>query len=102
MMDGTFYRVHEGWRQLFTIHSQVGARSRPLIFALLMSKCRRTYSELLHGLKCIADEEGWSLAPEAAMKDFETGSQAALKIEFPSTVIKDCYFHFCSCVFKFI
>ena len=54
LMDGTFSRVPRGWTQLFTIHSCVGGKVIPLIYALLMNKCRHTYCELFFSLKSVA------------------------------------------------
>ena len=103
LMDGTFSRVPRGWTQLFTIHSCVGGKVIPLIYALLMNKCRRTYCELFSSLKSVAIDNNSFLAPECLVMDCESGSLPAIRAEFSSTNVHGCFFfHFCSNINKWV
>ena len=89
-LDGTFKTVPRIFSQLYSIHGFLNDRSVPLIYALLPDKCQTTYANFLDQLKKVKPD----LAPESIMVDFEKASINSLRLAFPETEIKGCFFSF--------
>ena len=95
-LDGTFKTVPRIFSQLYTIIGFLNDRSVPLIYALLPDKCQTTYVHFLDQLKKINPD----LAPESIMIDFEKASINSLRMAFPETEIKGCFFHFTQSIYR--
>lgn len=94
LMDGTFYIVPSIMRQLFSIHGKVGDQIVPLVFCLMSSKSKNSYSEFFYELHKLAVERNISLAPKIIITDFEKSISSAARSYFPSATFKGCLFHF--------
>ncbi|CAB4046333.1 Hypothetical predicted protein, partial [Paramuricea clavata] len=87
--DGTFKTCPRPFAQLYSIHIRVYDINRPVVFALLHDKSRRTYQRLLHRLlqRC----PNWN--PRTWMGDFEQAAIQAVMTVFPQVTWTDCLFH---------
>ena len=80
--------------QLYTIHSFVDGVWTPGVYALLSSKQKETYEDLL-GLvvELIEVELNKTPLPNYVLSDFELSFTKAVKKLFPNTQIFGCSFH---------
>ena len=84
----------------FSFHAFEGDKLVPLVYCLLSAKTRVIYSELFRSLKDKASNLNVVLSPKLVTCDFESGLIASIRIEFPTTCIRGCYFHFCQAVYR--
>ena len=103
-MDGTFKSAPDSYLQLFTIHVFEGDKLIPLIYCLLSTKTRAMYSDVFRYLKDKASYLNVVLSPNLLTCDFESesGLIASVRIEFPATHIRGCYFHFCQAKYRHV
>ena len=97
-MDGTFKSCPKLFRktgQMYTVHElmkeedlngQTRAEAFPLVFALLPNKGKATYTELFQKLSCIGH-------PKTMIVDFEVAVIQTLRVHFPNTKLRGCFFH---------
>jgi hypothetical protein len=103
--DGTFRIVPTIFYQLYSVHAPVGLvynqQVLPLAYALMTGKTEECYIRLIQDLKDFAAENGvLSFAPPMVITDFEQAMMHAVKKEFPSTSIFNCFFHLAQCVWR--
>ena len=96
--DGTFKVIPEVFYQLYTVHAQCGDRIFPCIFALLPNKTEETYTRLLKENVSRINFNG----PGQILVDFECAAINAIITTIPNAVIKGCFYHLCSNVWKHI
>ncbi|XP_068242204.1 uncharacterized protein [Palaemon carinicauda] len=96
--DGTFKTVPLLFYQLYTFHGFKEDVAIALIYALLPDKSETTYSILLEKIK---EHTAFSVLSSLTI-DFEPAMIKACRIEFPSSCLKGCFFHFCRCIFRVI
>lgn len=96
-MDGTFKCCPNLFLQLYSIHGIVGyegaQRIVPLVYGFLTRKTVECYVQFFRGLKDYASEFNIQLEAGHVMTDFELAAINAVKIEFPGSVHKGCFFH---------
>lgn len=73
-----------------------------MVYALLLDKSKKTYCELFSAIKSVAVDHDLVLSLAGVTMDLQSGTLPALKLEFPSTDVRGCFFHFCSNVYKFL
>ncbi|KAK9745384.1 MULE transposase domain [Popillia japonica] len=93
-MDGTFKSCAKQYKQLYTIHDDLGSSSTeikivPVLFALLCNKSCATYTKLFQIIK-----EATSWNPHTVSVDFEQATITSLKTIYPTVAIQGCNFHF--------
>ncbi|XP_036148172.1 uncharacterized protein LOC118647419 [Monomorium pharaonis] len=95
IMDGTFKTVPTVFRQMYTIHADVGSDSNsrvvPLVYALISSKSEEIYKRLFQELNDWADEFSFHLQPVFVLTDFEKAVINAVNSEFLSAQSKGCF-----------
>ena len=96
--DGTFKVIPEVFYQLYTVHAQCGDRIFPCIFTLLPNKTEDTYTRLLREIVARINGNG----PGQILVDFERAAINAFIATIPNAVIKGCFYHLCSNVWKHI
>lgn len=95
--DGTFSVCPQIFFQLYTVHSRIGQKIFPCIFALLPNKTRQTYTRLFTEISnhCHVDN-----VPSTILFDFELAAINAVLGVFPNAEISGCFFHLSSNVWK--
>ena len=93
-MDGTFDAAPRMLSQLYTIHTFIGERLMPFVYALLEDKAANTYTEMFTALRQCCNQHGQQLQPATIMIDFESGIIPVIRKEFPASRHKGCHFHF--------
>jgi len=96
MADGTFKSVPPLFSQLYTIHACKKNATYPLVYILMTDRTKETYSEIFKFLKTKKP----NLKPSMLMVDFENAFISTFKEEFPTAVIRGCFFHFTQCVWR--
>ena len=99
-VDGTFSTCPSLFRQLFTINGFVGGQQFPLVYGFLPNKSRADYNRFFTIVKQEMQNSGLTLQPSAVMEDFELTLIQAVELQFPSTRIMGCYFHFSQCLWR--
>lgn len=99
--DGTFYCCTEPFNQLYTILGDCQSTDSstnivPLVYALMSNRETKSYVILLNLIK--SQIPGW--CPKTYKTDFETAMMKAVKLVFPTVVIKGCYFHYTNSIWK--
>ena len=95
LFDGTFKVVPQIFTQLYTIHSYVDGAWTPGVYALLSSKQKEAYIELLSEVvRLICSETNMQPNPTFLLSDFELGFMKAAAEVFPSAEVRGCLFHF--------
>ena len=95
LSDGTFKVVPQIFPQLYTIHSYVDGAWTPGVYALLSSKQKEAYIELLSEVvRLICSETNMQPNPIFILSDFELGFMKAAAEVFPSAEVCGCLFHF--------
>ena len=104
IMDGTFKTVPTIFKQLYTIHGQVGgnenSRIMPLAYALMSSKSEECYKALFQDLIDFCDEHNVNLQPQFVLTDFEIAAIKAIHAEFPVVRNKGCHFHLSQNIYR--
>ena len=95
-MDGTFDVAPPLFSQLYSIHSQFGGRSHPLVFGLLPSKRRVTYDTFFVGVQQISN----NLQPTSIITDFEMAAIQAAGTAFPNATQSGCFFHLTQNIYR--
>ncbi|XP_046356474.2 uncharacterized protein LOC124135251 [Haliotis rufescens] len=100
-MDGTFTFCPDLWDQVYIFHARAGSTSYPLVFTLLPDRQAATYARLFRLLKTEVQQRlNRPLAATRIQTDFELASIRAEEEEFPQTIIKGCYFHYCQALWR--
>ncbi|CAF3929308.1 unnamed protein product [Rotaria sordida] len=99
-MDGTFKKSPSQFVQIYTINIVHFDICVPCVFSLLMNKKAATYKQIFIELKNAALKKKKVFSPSVVMTDFESGSIAAIKDEFPSAKHVCCYFHFSQSIYR--
>ena len=81
-----------------TINGFVGGQQFPLVYGLLPTKSQTDYNRFFTIMKEEMQNSGLTLQPSAVMADFELALIQAVELQFPSTRIMGCYFHFSQCL----
>lgn len=103
-MDGNFkvvppvFQAHNRSGQLYSIHSIVGDRSIPHLFALLPGKSEAIYDRLFTEIREYAASSNIAILWRTVTTDFEKAAQNSLRRHFPTITLKGCYFHFCQAI----
>ncbi|XP_061723753.1 uncharacterized protein LOC133529973 [Cydia pomonella] len=98
--DGTFKRVPKPFKQLFSLHMDVGSTDEttnivPMVYALLPDKTKKTYERLFHILK-------YELCIDIMYykSDYEMAQYTTFKAVYPDTELTGCFFHFSKAIWK--
>jgi len=106
VMDGTFSSSPDLFKQVYSIHGQVGyeinSRILPLVYILMTSKSKELYKHMFMSLNNYSCSEGHPLTPSIIMSDFELGAITASKEVFPNVKNKTCWFHLNQSIIRFI
>lgn len=100
-VDGTFKSCPQQFKQIFTIHVDVGSSAEetniiPVVYGFLPDKRKVTYERFFHLVKeSIPD---WN--PDKLKIDFEEGAVLAIRNAFPNADINGCHFHFTQCLWR--
>lgn len=103
MADGTFKTAPNLFMQLFTIHGCVRGINGTvvsLVYALMTSKSRECYDEVVRCLTSIAAEHNIVLNPRYVLTDFELASMKAFAGEFSNSKPKACLFHLGQSIYR--
>lgn len=94
LMDGTFKTVSRLFDQLYTVHGYMDPTTLLLVYRLMSRRTQLGYQRLLHELADTAAGMGLDLNPSTVVTDFELAAINAVRIEFPSSNVHGCFFHF--------
>lgn len=98
--DGTFKTRPPPFYQLYIIHSMIGLRMRPSIFALLSRKTEIMYDFFFGHLQAKAELLGYPIRWEVFRCDYEIAVMNAITTLLPWVRVIGCFFHFCSAVYR--
>ena len=99
--DGTFYVCPKIFAQSYTIHSVIGGKCVPLLYALTGDQKCPTYCHILEVLKYFVEEKmGLVMPTGSVLVDFEKAVMNAFKSVLPGWELKNCFFHICQSVQK--
>ena len=96
-VGGTFSTCPSLFRQLFTINGFVGGQ-RCMDSSLTKVEQITTDSSPSWNKRCRT--VAWPCNLSAVMEDFELALIQAVELQFPSTRIMGCYFHFSQCLWR--
>ena len=100
IMDGTFRVSPSLFSQLYTLHGQYRGGVFCMMYLLLPNKRRDTYEEVLRLIKEAAIRIGKIFNPSKFLLDFEEAMILALQSQFPTSIVKGCFFHFTQAVWR--
>ncbi|PKC05516.1 hypothetical protein RhiirA5_420830 [Rhizophagus irregularis] len=104
LMDGTFKTVPTLFQQLYTIHVPIGgednSRIFPMVYILMTSKAQESYRRVFDELIELGNQAGVDLSPPIIITDFEQAVINATQSEFPDSIHKGCFFHFCQNIWR--
>ena len=93
-IDGTFKFCPSLFYQLFTINIFVEEQQVPAVYMLLPGKSRLIYDKAFLSLKQAMQERDLDFEPLEILVDFELALHQSIRLHFPGTLIRSCYFHF--------
>ena len=99
-MDGTFKVAPPFFTQMYTVHVQYLGQMIPVLFALLPCKTQEIYVRLFDIVTKLCHDRRLPFQPRSIMTDFEIGVLGAIRISFPATVVRGCFFHFSQAVWR--
>lgn len=101
IMDGTFKVCPKLFRQLYTIHGiQENKRTVPLVYALMSSKIEELYRTLFDKLMTYCHQNSLSISPRYILTDFEMAVRNAVRIKFPHSKHRGCFFHLGQIIYR--
>ena len=101
LMDGTFKSCPKLYSQLYTIHGIVGnCTSVPFVYALLPSKTRTTYYDMLSVIRKEMARLAVTFNPTDIVTDFESAAIESAKQHFPNARLIGCFFHYCQSIWR--
>jgi len=99
IMDSTFKTVPILFQQLYTIHVPVGGEDNscifPMVYVLMTSRSEEIYRRVFEELIELGNQAGLDLSPPIIITDFKQAVINATQSEFPDSIHKGCFFHFC-------
>lgn len=100
--DGTFKVCPKPFYQLYIFHRVYNTSTRPCVYVLMSRKTQFAYERLFTRLRALAAVRGHSFTMEYFHCDYEVAAMAALSVVFSNMtiIIRGCYFHLCSAMFK--
>lgn len=93
--DGTFDITPLLFKQVYTIHTIVGDKCVPVLYAFLSRKTKAIYTKMLEIIKSRIN-----IPPLSITSDFESAFINAAKKVFPDAEISLCFFHFKQSLFR--
>ena len=99
-VDSTFSTCPSLFCQLFTINGFVDGQQFPLVYGFLPTKSQADYNRFFIIVKKEMQNSGLTLQSSAVMAEFELALIQAMELQFPSTTIMGCYFHFSQCLWR--
>jgi hypothetical protein len=93
--DGTFDIAPLLFHQVYTIHTIVGDKCVPVLYAFLPRKTKTIYKKMLEIVKSRIN-----FPPRSITSDFESAFINAAKEIFPDSEISLCFFHFKQSLFR--
>ncbi|XP_035210026.1 uncharacterized protein LOC118184461 [Stegodyphus dumicola] len=100
-LDGTFKSCPKQFAQIYTIHVDLRSTATetnvyPALFAFLPDKRQATYIAMLQEVKRWCPK--WK--PDIIKLDFEAAAINSCMLEFPTSTISGCNFHFNQCLWR--
>ena len=100
-MDGTFFTCPSQFEQLYIIRVPLGDSCVTAAYALLPSKTKEVYIEMLNGLRSVCGNRDIVLDPVDVIADFEIGLHNAVTHVFNNeTNIIGCFYHLTQSTFR--
>jgi hypothetical protein len=94
-VDGTFRTAPKPYTQFISVHGKISGFVIPLAFILVTGKSTAQYVQILQHLKQeVIRLTNNPLNPGRIILDFEMSMMNALQMEFPTSALSGCYFHF--------
>jgi hypothetical protein len=91
--DGTFFFCPSPFKQLYSIHVQVGNYYPPVLYCFLSSKRRRAYDTMWEQVKALASNANNVHNIRTVVMDFESSCWISFRAAFPQADIQGCFFH---------
>jgi hypothetical protein len=95
--DGTFKTCPAPYTQLFICHGNLPGFdeyfTHPMIYVLMTGKDENMYETIFNELRQTAIKMGLTINAKYSMTDFELASRKALRLIFPPTQNRACFFH---------
>ena len=101
-MDGTFKSCPSLFYQLFTINIFVEDQQVLVGYMLLPGKSRQIYDRAFLSLKQAMLEMDIDFEPLEFLVDFEIALHQSIRLHFPGTLIRGCYFHFNQAIWRWV
>jgi hypothetical protein len=108
-LDGTFFVAPLLFEQLVSIHCFWRGRQFPIAFALLSGKDAALYEAMFNLLMELTSLVLGETVPDIRarfypdfMCDYVSGLLASIRLYFPHSRIRGCYFHFTQCVYHHV
>ena len=98
--DGTFAISPRLFYQVFTIHGFKYGKLFPLVYCILPAKSREVYNTVFLLTKEIAQNFNLVIDPVALKADFELALVQSVRISFPNTTFRGCYYQFAQAIWK--
>lgn len=104
IMDGTFKKTPQGFKQIYTIHGSCGTGIErafmPFVHMLLPNKQETTYRKAFKALMRVAKRNNVNLNPKIILTDFEQATINMCQHIFPNASLHGCFFHWCQNLYK--
>jgi hypothetical protein len=99
-MDGTFKSSPTDFYQSYIVYGKIFDQNFPLFFAFLQNKTTTLYSRLLTHIKEFIMVQNITASPSEILIDYECAMFNSIRLVFPETRIRGCYFHFGQAIWR--
>ena len=99
-LDGTFKVTPSKYYQVYIWLAKYEETNLPCVYILMTGKSELLYNMAFSHVKNLFSAHKYEIQTEYAILDFEKGSRCGLRSVFPQLVIRDCYFHYCQCLWR--
>ena len=94
--DATFSVVPLIFFQLLTVHAMIAGKGVPCLYVLMSNKRQPSYVKVWQQIK----KKCPTISNATFMTDFELANINALRLTFPQSRMKACFFHFKQCIWR--
>ena len=99
-MDGTFSVSPHLFKQLFSIQVQYLGQMIPVVYALLPDKAQATYCRMFNIIRSLCNDRNLPFNPVSLQSDYEQAIIQAIRIVFPASRPRGCYFHYSQALWR--
>ena len=93
--DQVYKHIPKYFLQMMIIHVKVGMVAHPIMYILMTNKTKRSYDYVFDFIS-----RKYNPSVLSIMMDYEMAPRSSAKKDFPASLVKGCWFHYCQAIFK--